>query len=101
MNISKISFAGHVGTASFKGQPKTIKENSNGTLQTGFELPNATQDDYSPLFTDPRKGASLQEEYKTKLTNICFDKKGELNPVIKKKLDDSHFVFEQPFHMKY
>mgnify|MGYP001026232760 FL=1 len=96
MNISKISFAGHIGTANFKGQPKTIKENSSETLQTGFELPNATQYDYSPLFTDPRKGASLQEEYRAKLTDICFDKKGELNPVIKKKLDDSHFVFEQP-----
>ena len=53
MNISKISFAGHIGTANFKGQPKTIKENSSETLQTGFELPNATQYDYSPLFTDP------------------------------------------------
>lgn len=57
-------------------------------------LPNPERYDYSPLFTDPRTGSAKRKEYMSKIMDICFDKKGELNPAIKKHLDESLFLFD-------
>lgn len=95
MNISKISCNNYVCNTNFKGQnSKTKVENSE--TKPAFELPNSDNYDYAPLFTDPNKGSELQKEYKAKLRGVCFDKEDKLHPAIKKKLDDSLFVFEQP-----
>jgi len=89
MHISAIKNQGTGSFARFhfNGKNKNIES-------SGLNLPNSSDYDYLPLSINPDKALRLKKEYSDKISDACFDDNGKLNPVIKKKLDESHFVFE-------
>lgn len=95
MNIAKISCINYRPNVNFKGQNPEHKSESKDTIAK-FDLPEPSKYEYAPLYTDPKKADMLQKEYRSKLSKVCFDTDGRLNPVIKKKLDESFFVFDMP-----
>ncbi len=94
MNIQKIYGFNYAQKTNFKSA--ISKDNKEQTTTLGCKLPDSKQYEYAPLYTNPKKGSELQAQYKEKLRNICFDEKGNLHPAIKKKLDESCYIFEQP-----
>lgn len=96
MKISNVAFNNSYFKPAFRGYTLKTENKKTGSDSLNVELPDSTQYDYAPLYTDPKKGRMLETTYRNKLMGICFDEEGKLNPIIKNKLDDSNFIFEQP-----
>ncbi len=96
MKISNVAFNNSYFKPAFRGYTLKTENKKTGSDSLNVELPDSTQYDYAPLYTDPKKGRMLETTYRNKLMGICFDEEGKLNTIIKKNLMTATLFLNNP-----